>query len=345
VTDRRPSDPDDSGPMARTLATSLTAAPDDSDHPEHELLVLHVDGRLDDADREWIEGHLEHCGVCAEDVADLMEIRLQPRPARLWLRPVAAIVTLAAGIALIVRFSPAPSSPTPDAPAATSGIAAPAQAPELSSVGSALTSSEGSVVNRVLRSGRLDLPGNTSLLRGRVGTLLGPSGAAARFAPQAPLGTFVLETRPRFQWSALPDASNYVVAVFDEEFRQVAASGPVVGTSWIPEGDLPRDRVLTWQVTATTPAGTILSPAPPQPEARVVVLNTAAAAAITDQRARLRDEPLALGILLARAGLFTEAEHALARALEGRAAAQARALLADLRQRLVSLDSTARFGR
>jgi hypothetical protein len=58
----------------------------------------------------------------------------------------------------------------------------------------------------------------------------------------------------------------------------------------------------------------VIAPAPPRPEARFIVLDAAAAARLADLRARLSDQPIALGVLLANAGLVDDASREFDRA-------------------------------
>jgi hypothetical protein len=123
--------------------------------------------------------------------------------------------------------------------------------------------------------------------------------------------------------------------VFDERFREVAKSGSLKTTTWTPRQDLPRGRVLAWQVTAVSRNETTISPAPSEPKARFVVLEAAEVASLAQERARLGTEPIALGLVLAKAGLFAEADSVLQTALtdERYDRSQVRALLARLRAR------------
>ena len=126
----------------------------------------------------------------------------------------------------------------------------------------------------------------------------------------------------------------YTVAVTDDRFQQVAGSGPLTATNWTPQSELPRGRVLTWQVTARLADGsTVIAPAPPHPEARLIVLDESAAAAVEEQRVRLAAHPLELGILLAKTGLVAEAERELSRAAaDPSTAVDANRLLATLKR-------------
>ena len=130
-------------------------------------------------------------------------------------------------------------------------------------------------------------------------------------------------------------ATRYSVRVLDERFREVARSGALRDTKWTPPRDLPRGRVLAWQVTAFTPEAAVTSPARPQPEARFIVLDAATVGGLAKTRARLSTEPIALGLALAKAGLFADADLVFQTALtdERYDRDQVSALLARLRAR------------
>ena len=115
----------------------------------------------------------------------------------------------------------------------------------------------------------------------------------------------------------------------------MAKSGSLKTTTWTPRQNLPRGRVLAWQVSAITRNETAISPAPPQPEARFVVLDAATVGKLAKERARLATEPIALGLVLAKAGLFAEADIVFQTALtdERYDRSRVRALLARLRAR------------
>lgn len=335
----------------RPLPAHFDAAPDDFDHPDYDHLVALVDDRLDAADREWVTSHVDACGTCQQDVDDLLQIKaaleVQPVPSASLSEPVSAgrrrkdrsivVVAAAAGLLLALWFGTRPAAPDPSAPA-TSPLAqapVPTSSPTRTPAASPLNEEELGRVNRALATGRLELPANMAVLRGHEGTLLGP-GATASFIPSIPTATAVVEARPQFAWTASPGATRYTVTVFDERFRQVTKSGVLKTNTWTPSRDLPRGRVLQWQITATTRDGvSTISPIPPNPEARFIVLSPTAVAEIARERTRLATEPIALGLVLAKAGLFGEAERVLESAIgdERYNRQEVRALIARLRAR------------
>jgi hypothetical protein len=329
------------------------AAPDDFDHPDHEQLVALVDHQLDDIDREWILSHVEDCAICKADLEDLRQVQASLVVRRPRVKREFAIVAAAAGVVLSIWMGyrnrapqsdepvatpvaqtqlppvtpvPAASSSAP-APAATSTSAAPAT--------SVLTEDERGRVARALASGRMEMPPNMDVLRGHAGTLLGSDASAPVFRPVTPLAMAVLETRPQFSWTPRAGARSYAVTIFDERFREIAKSGSVKTTTWKPRQDLPRGRVLQWQITATIDEGIAISPAPPNPEARFIILDNVTVANLARERKRLATEPVALGLELARAGLFAEAESVFQSALTDKRydRSQVNALLARLRAR------------
>ena len=152
---------------------------------------------------------------------------------------------------------------------------------------------------------------------------------------RARMTSAVIEARPQFSWTPRPGATRYSVTIFDERFRDVAKSGALKSTTWTPRQNLPRGRVLAWQVTAIAGSEKAISPAPPQPEARFVVLDAPTVARLAKERARLATEPIALGLVLAKAGLFAEADSVFQTALTDDRSdrSQVRALLARLRAR------------
>jgi len=320
---------------AAALSRGISPRPDDDDHPAYETLEALVDARLHPAEVEAVQAHVNLCTVCAEDVADLSALRtamqppapaLAPAPARRRLVVIAASIaaTIVLAVWLSDRGGPAePASP----PLATVPPAAPA------GPASRLTPEEQSVVASAAQSGRLPVPADVASLAGSVGTLLGEPTAGGPLRALMPVGTVVLAARPGFAWSALPGARAYTVAVFDEQFTEVARSARLTTTAWTPDVDLPPGRTLSWQVTAHLSTGDVNGPAPPQPEARFRVIDARTAAITMDQLSRLTNEPLALGILLARSGLLLEAARLLERAVADEATrAQAQTLLADLQR-------------
>lgn len=327
------------------LTRALTPQAGDFDHPPQEMLVGFVDGMADSADAEWIEAHLDVCGICREDVGDLREVQRQLLPATVTVpstgahnvRRYTVYAALAAGLVMMAWLGGAfdPVAPEPAAELVATNPPSPPSAPApVVDPLSRLSPADQQMVTRALETGRPTWPPFHDLVRMRAGTLLGEAPSVPPLSPTSPIATAVTNARPEFTWTAQTGATSYEISIYNDTFTQVATSGPLSRPGWRPDRDLPRGQVLTWQITATGPSGTTVSPAPPQPEARFVVLPETAVSAITAARTRLADEPLALGIALAEAGLYRDAEIALNRAAGDPRydAAQVRRLIAALRR-------------
>jgi hypothetical protein len=310
---------------------AIDAVPGDADHPGYETLEALVDGRLDEVDQEVVQSHISLCSLCAEDLADLRATRdslqaIAPIRSTRWRIPAIAAAAAAVLIAVWIAREPAAPVEPPQAAAPPTQIppVAVATAPDL------FSADERALIDRIIAANRLEIPESIAGLRGTPGTLLG-SNRGTTLAPIAPLGTAVTSLRPSFSWSPVRGAQAYSVAVYDDRFKEVAKSPRITETTWVATGDLPRDRSLSWQVTAHLNGSNVVGPAPPQPEARFRILDQAAADAAAALRARLTSRPLELAILLARAGLVQDAADQLRRAeADAATASAARALRATL---------------
>lgn len=155
----------------------------------------------------------------------------------------------------------------------------------------------------------LVIPREAILLRASVMELRGAALSQA-LEPLSPVGRIVVNDRPMFEWSAIPNA-RYRVEIFDAQFRPVAASELVSSARWTPPAALPRGATYLWQVTAYADDREITAPAPPAPEARFAVLDTPHASAI-ERLERSESRPsIALGVAYAEAGALDEAEREL----------------------------------
>ncbi|HKE59277.1 MAG TPA: hypothetical protein VKB46_21360, partial [Pyrinomonadaceae bacterium] len=116
--------------------------------------------------------------------------------------------------------------------------------------------------------------------------------------------------RPTFRWSTLEGASEYVVEIYDSNFKLVAASPQHTGNSWTSPS-LPRGRVYAWQVKAIKEGQEITAPRPPAPQAKFRVLDQAKTDEIERARRAYPSSHLVMGLLYADAGLLKESEQEL----------------------------------
>ncbi|MEO8677530.1 MAG: zf-HC2 domain-containing protein [Vicinamibacterales bacterium] len=298
---------------ARRALEATAGADAAPEHPGYELLEAYVDGRLDAEDRARVEALAAQSVMVAEDLADLAALRdavvadaataARARPQSVLARRVAMVVGLAASLALVVWAGSWMRGGKPEGGGKPLGLP----------TASRLTRDEQTLVAQRIANGRLNPPEAIVALAAREETLLGSPATPTSFGAVAPTGTAVLSTRPMFEWSA-GNADRYTIEIFDEAFAPVARGDRVSGTSWTPAIDLRRGATYRWQVTAHRASGDVTAPAPPQPEAHFAVLDAGRAAMVSEQRARLANEPLALGILLAEAGLLNEARVELEKA-------------------------------
>lgn len=322
---------------AAAVSRALASGPDDDAHLQDEALDALATGTIDAVDREWAEAHLATCARCEEDLADRRAVQRAidaiqadrrvsatagsiPAPRRrAWVLGVPLGLGAAAAIVLAVALqrdrTPAPAS----GDAARAVVPAPADS---------LTPEDRALVARVLAAGRVEVPDDIAFLRGREGTLLGSRASAPILALEGPVGTVVADARPELRWSHVDGARSYVVHVYDEQFAEIARA-EVTTTAWTLDTDLVPGTVYSWQVTARRPSGDETAPVPPQPEARFRVLAAAEAEALARLRAGLTGDPLARGIIEARAGLLVEAARSF-REAQAADATRATALLASL---------------
>ncbi len=303
------------------------------------------DEELDAVIDEGVEHpHLAACAMCRAEVEDLRSFdgssgtraflgteALRGTRER-WLLAAAvgfAVIALSAIAVLLQRSSPdVPATASAQAPAPLIPvIAAPVTAPPPSpSVVASLADGagriellrDGSVAGVVLRSPR-DADDVRAVMSGRrifIPTFLAalPGGVRGGDAGAHPLHVIepfrsaVLEPRPRFWWTPVPNARSYRVAVFDAGYEEIARSEALSGTSWTPPQPLPAGVDLTWHVIADTEAGEISSAGPHSAEAVFRVLPAKQAAEVEAGEAHYRHSHLMRGLLYSRNGLLHDAD-------------------------------------
>jgi anti-sigma factor RsiW len=154
----------------------------------------------------------------------------------------------------------------------------------------------------------------SSQLRGlsRPGSsLMGSETEGGEFSVFDPAGGVLLTGRPTFRWSTLDGATGYVVEVYDDAFKLVAASPQLNARSWASSQTLPRGKVYSWQVKALKDGQEFKTPRPPAPQAKFRVLDRAKADELARAKRAYPTSHLTLGLLYADAGLLKEAEQEL----------------------------------
>ena len=164
------------------------------------------------------------------------------------------------------------------------------------------------LVKQALTSQRIERSSQLQGLTRASSTLMGSDDKSHEFAVSEPVGSVVLTNQPAFRWTALEGATNYVVEVYDDQFKLVVSSGELTNRSWNISTPLARGRVYSWQVKAMKDGQEVTSPRPPAPQAKFRVLDQAKANEIAQAKRAYGSSHLTLGLLYAEAGLLREAE-------------------------------------
>jgi Putative zinc-finger len=163
-------------------------------------------------------------------------------------------------------------------------------------------------VERALATRRLrDSPGLTGWSTG-AGVLRSELEEQNLFAPLEPMDVVIETDRPKFRWQALNAARHYVVTLYDAKLREVASSGPIVGTEWVAPHSLERGVTYSWQISALKDGKTIVSPKPPLPEARFRILDQRAVVALAKLKGSAGSSHLVMGVFYWKHGLIEESE-------------------------------------
>lgn len=299
-------------------------------HPDFSDLQAVVDRTGDSTLRDAVEAHLAICEVCAADHHALAaeRDRLDARPGTsrkdpVWTAAAAAAALIAVGIGAFWWSRPTGSEDRAR-PAPADKSAAVVRPPRLDVVDrgrpvrveadgrltgvAGVADADTAVVVEAVSSGRLPAPLVPAGLSEGADPLMGRQARLA-VGRLSPAGVAVETDCPAFAWPPIERATTYTVAVLDGALRMVAQSPPLTILAWTPASPLARGETYQWQVTASTPGGPVVVPAPPAPVARFHVVDTGTAASL--QAARAAGSRLVLGILLSRAGVREEAAREL----------------------------------
>jgi hypothetical protein len=294
----------------------------EADAPSFDELAAYVEGRLSPAEGAELEERIAADSVLRREVELLRELRDElARPQA----PAAARrswpwMTLAAAAAVaVIAWWLLPRAGTP--PGGGPGAPSPAPIAAVSDGDERVVLLEGGAliglpgVDPDLRTaaaaalrGELPAPPDLRSLRSERSALMGQASGMPSFAPEAPVGTRVSTARPTLRWSPHPDATAYEVKVFDQDFNEQAAGGPIAGTEWQPDRDLAAGRVYLWLVTALTRRGRVSAPAAPQPEARFEVADPTLMAQVARRRGGAPSSHLVAALAFLEAGLLDDAD-------------------------------------
>jgi hypothetical protein len=330
-------------------------------HPDVETdLFAYADGSLAADRRAAVTRHLETCGRCREDVADLVATDAQkrrdlnvavpnvpepnmpapnvpepnvPEPFRRrrslprWVAPLAAAAAVIAAVTVVItRGADEPRlPPRVEKPVA----AAPAPMKEVIHERPRYERAEWNELLRNVRSGApLVMPAVLQTLRSGDDVLRGgdPDDAGESLTPT---GVVIETARPTFTWPAT-DGGRYTVSVVDST-NAIVQSDLLTTNRWIAPNALRRGVTYTWQVEVQVEgAEPQVVPRPPSPPARFHIVDQRTLDELATAREHHGDDHLLLGLLYARAGLDARAADELRRIENEADATTAKRLLSDL---------------
>jgi hypothetical protein len=315
--------------LQHSIGAGSTQESKQAAHLTFEQLEAYVDGTLAAAEQEAVRSHIRVCSSCTEELRDLQLFKQelasseksadegqppsQAGPVLRWpvLLRVAAVIVVATVAAVaflwIKATHPRDASIVVNKPAGNPGgngsTAGPKPNPLAVEIGS-LQPDEQRAVRQAIEQGAITLPHAVVELQGSREVLMGES-ASDGFQVLEPAGEAVIAVRPLFRWQPLKGAQGYSVVVFDSKLNPVETSPTLHATSWNPSHSLKQGRVYEWQVTARTADGnSIVAPAPPNPEARFLVLEKSKVDELEQFQQSHPDGHLVLGILYAQAGIL-----------------------------------------
>jgi len=165
------------------------------------------------------------------------------------------------------------------------------------------------LVTKALRTQRIERSSQLQGLSRRSSSLMSSDNQKDQFSLLAPVGNVLLSDRPAFRWTTLGGATGYVVEVYDPQFKLVASSPELTGSSWTTT--VPRGNVYSWQVKALNDGQEITAPRPPAPQAKFRIIDQARANELARAKRTHASSHLTLALLYADAGLLKEAEQEL----------------------------------
>ena len=237
-----------------------------------------VDGELGAEERPGVEQHLTWCDDCHADVEALREFAKTQRPRVVafpargwWMAAAAAVLLAAAGLGMWLR------RPVEIASLNDAGVRI-----SLDSKGrlkglSGLSAEQMKSIRGVFEGATLQPPAELGELQPQRGTLMG-SAAVTSFRLIAPVGTAVRSATPEFQWTSRGPNAMYIVTLKNLTSGQIISSPPLHVLAWTAAEPFQRGAIYAWQVAASLDGQEEIAPAPPSPQARLLVLdeNTAA---------------------------------------------------------------------
>jgi len=163
-------------------------------------------------------------------------------------------------------------------------------------------------IANVLTTQKLNVPQFVTTLIGKKEILMGNAKKSNPFELLSPVGTVVMSERPSFSWTAFSGSEGYRVYVLDENYNDVASSPLLKEIGWSVPTSLHRGGNYIWQVAAVKAGKELLTPVPPQPEAKFQILSADKLNEVQHLQQGSGNSHLALGTIYAENGLLDDAE-------------------------------------
>ncbi|MEP6821675.1 MAG: hypothetical protein ABI946_04925 [Chthoniobacterales bacterium] len=166
-------------------------------------------------------------------------------------------------------------------------------------------------ITQAVRTGRLIIPADLAALRDTPETFASRRSARPNiFRVRSPVATAIFESKPRFRWTPVKDATEYRLSLMTKESGKPGNETmlPARTTEWSPDDLLKSGVTYGWRVQAMR-GDSIVARAPEQPDAFAWfrILSEPERAAWEREQSAVGDSNFLRGIVAARAGLLEEA--------------------------------------
>jgi hypothetical protein len=290
---------------------------DEEEHLTYEQIVEYIENK-DAATRGQVALHLKACARCDEELNDLKTYakEFEAKPFRTsvsnWFFAAAAVLAMIAIAAALYFQRKEPQRAIVRQPVRTLVSLNEPGTHIIVDQNGKLSGLEGApetyqdMVLAAIQNRMVETPTSLQQLIGKTGFVRGDE-RSTPFQVLTPVGTFVADDKPIFQWERLSGASKYKVTILDEDLNMTAQSPWIQNTSWKAENALQRDRTYIWQVAALRNGVEIVSPQPPAPDARFSILNQKESQQLKNDIEKYPSSNLLIGLLYAQHGVLDEA--------------------------------------
>lgn len=320
----RAADPNSDARRVALVASLVDAVPE---HPAPELLTAFALDRLEPDATADVEAHLDRCDLCSEVIQEVTahrEVTLRStqttRQAASWIYPLAAAAAVTIVIGASLWWTRSSNNPAESRLAESRPVSPPVATIADGSRSIVLTNTgeitgfdaigldQRAMLAAALTSKSLTLPASLADVRAEQGHLLGGPTDDVPASLVSPIGTYVTDSRPAFEWMPARATDAVKVEVYGPGYALVAESGWLTTNQWKPSADLAAGQRYSWQLTVRTARGEVSVPKPPAPQARFATLSGAVRVKLDEDLRAAGDSRLLRAVILARAGAVDLAE-------------------------------------